>query len=101
MATEHGAYGVAFLIIGVASNFAAIERSARGTGFDYWLGDDDGLFQRKARLEVSGMLTGGISAVNKRVAEKIGQTKRSAGTLPAYAVIVEFGGPMAKVVKDA
>jgi hypothetical protein len=101
MATELGAYGVAFLVLGAGTTFTVIERSARGTGFDYWLGSDDSLFQRKARLEVSGILVGENSAVDKRIAEKIGQTKRSAGSLPAYAVVVEFSRPMSKVVKDA
>ncbi len=58
-ATELGAYGVAILIIRNLTNLTVVERARKGTGFDYWLGDEDELpFQYKARLEVSGVLEG-------------------------------------------
>ena len=57
VATEHGAYGIATLLVPQISNLEVVERSKKGTGFDYWLGsgtEDEPLFQKKARLEVSG-----------------------------------------------
>jgi len=40
-ATERGAYGVAILIVCDLTGMVVVERSAKGLGFDYWLGDDD------------------------------------------------------------
>jgi hypothetical protein len=41
------------------TDYTIVERACKGTGFDYWLGDeDDDLFQWKARLEISGILKG-------------------------------------------
>ena len=47
-----------------------MERSAKGTGIDYWLGvgkDQRGVFQASARLEVSGILKGNESKINARL----------------------------------
>lgn len=62
--------------------------------------DQRGIFQRAARLEVSGILKGNKTKVAARLVEKLAQTKRSddAG-LPAYVVIVDFGGPEVRFVK--
>jgi hypothetical protein len=99
-ATEYGAYGVAILMAQKLTGYSVLEKSRRGTGFDYWLGDTSDLpFQNKARLEVSGILRGGDSEVNARVARKNMQTKRSDGILPAYVVVVEFSRPISKVAK--
>jgi hypothetical protein len=100
VATEHGAYGVAALLIPAISDLHVIERSRKGTGFDYWLGrkgDPGPLFQGRARLEVSGILSGNDSAVSTRLNQKLRQTDRSRGSLPAVVVIVEFGGPQSRV----
>ena len=63
--------------------------------FDYWLGDRDSLlFQKKARLEVSGIFKGDDSVIRKRYALKNEQTSKSDSLLlPAYISIVEFGTP--------
>jgi hypothetical protein len=66
-ATEFGACGIAFLLILKLTEFTIIERSRKGTGFDYWLGRDDQLFQKKARLEISGILKGDKSAFSVRL----------------------------------
>ena len=69
--TEHGAYGVAFLLIRSLTKFTIIERSRKGPGFDYWLGYEDELpFQNKARLEVSGIRNGDDNSVKARVRQK-------------------------------
>ena len=79
--------------------YAVIECSRRGTGFDYWLGAASaGTFQRKARLEVSGIRQGNDRVVRTRVWQKLQQTDRSdAVQLPAYVIVVEFGRPLAEV----
>ena len=101
-ATEYGAYGIACLLIRRLTSFTVIERSRKGTGFDYWLGDEgDFLFQQKARLEVSGIGKGNSQDVTQRVNIKLKQTARSDGTLPAYVIVVEFSAPTSQVVKKA
>ena len=98
VATEYGAVGLAVLLVKKEIGYEVVERSRRGTGFDYWMGDDsDTPFQNKARLEISGIRCGDKSKVRTRMKQKLRQTNPSDGLLPAYAVIVEFGLPMAEV----
>lgn len=102
VATEHGAYGIATLLVPQISDYEVVERSRKGTGFDYWLGgkgENEVLFQHKARLEVSGIRNGAGALVEARVRKKIDQTKRSDGLLPAYVVVVEFGTPQSRIAK--
>ena len=96
VATEHGAMGIAVLLVKSLVGFSVLERSRKGTGFDYWLGEDeDAPFQNKARLEISGIRKGDDAAVKNLVNKKKRQTNRSDGTgLPAYTVIVEFSQPV-------
>ena len=100
-ATEYGASGIAILLIERETPYSVIERSTKMTGFDYWLGDaSDVTFQRKARMEVSGIRRGDRRLVMARVREKLNQTKASDaeyGDLPAYVIVVEFGTPLAEV----
>jgi hypothetical protein len=102
-ATEYGAYGVALSVSVKLTDIPYVERSAKGTGIDYWLshGDDElGPFQRAARLEISGILDGDEGAISARLNKKLAQTKRSDKTsLPAYVAIVEFGLPNMRLVK--
>jgi hypothetical protein len=98
VATEHGAVGIAVLLAKKEIGYAVIERSRKGTGFDYWMGDDSDIpFQSKARLEISGIRRGNDSEVKTRVKQKLKQTNRSDGLLPAYVIVVEFGCPLAEV----
>ena len=57
-ATEFGAEGVAILLIKEETDYTTIERAAIGTRIDRWLGyeSDTPDFQRRARLETSGIL---------------------------------------------
>ncbi|MCX6006055.1 MAG: hypothetical protein NTZ34_02190 [Chloroflexi bacterium] len=101
-ATENGAYGVAFLLIVALTDYAIIERSYKGPGFDYWLGKlnngADGLFQDRARLEVSGIRCGDMAAVGRRVSGKLIQvTPSDPSGLPAFIVVVEFSAPRSRV----
>jgi len=101
-ATEIGACAVAISVIHDLTGFAVVERSRKGTGIDYWLGDDNPYpIQRKARLEVSGILRETPeNSVDERMRRKCSQIEQSDHTrLEAFVVVVEFGHPMAKVVK--
>jgi hypothetical protein len=99
-ATEAGAYCLAILMIQKLTEYKVIRQSQKGTGFDFWLGDkkDDYPFENKARLEISGILTGEQSQINQRISQKVAQTKQSNGLkLPAYIAVVEFGTPRLEV----
>ena len=99
VATELGAYGIAILMVKDITGKVVIERSKKGTGFDYWVSDqdDDSLFSGKLRLEVSGILAGNRSVLQSRVREKKEQMKPSSGLGPGYVAVVEFGTPIACV----
>lgn len=103
VATEHGAVGIAVLLVKNVVGLTTVERSRKGTGFDYWLGDEGELpFQNKARLEVSGIRQGSTGEIGARVKNKLGQVAPSDGTeLPAYVVVVEFGRPCAEMRRKA
>lgn len=97
-ATEHGAVCLAILLSLKLTNYTIIEKSARKNGFDYWLGQKgDILFQKKARLEISGIFKGEVKDLNARYKVKVEQTNQSDSlNLPAYIGIVEFSNPIAK-----
>ncbi len=103
VATEHGAYGIAALVVASLTGLTVIERSRKGTGFDFWLGPrtaKSGLFQRRTRLEVSGIRDNSDGVVEGRVKQKLEQTRQSDGLgLPALVVVVEFGTPLSRVAK--
>jgi hypothetical protein len=104
-AAEHGASGIAILLMRDLTNLTVVERSVKGTGFDYWLGpeetaDDELIFQNMTRLEISGIRSGGNSDIARRVQDKLSQTDRTDDLgLPAYVVVVEFSKPCSQVVK--
>jgi len=104
--TEHGACGVAALLVTKLTEFTIAARSWKGTGFDYWLsrkeeaGNEDGLFQGKARLEVSGIRHGNGTVVAARIRNKIDQIERAPRTgLPAIIAVIEFGKPRSHLLK--
>jgi hypothetical protein len=70
-ATELGACGVAILLVTSVTDYNVVERSYKGTGFDYWLtrqGSKNLSFD--ARLEVSGILDGSKAAIAARGKQK-------------------------------
>ena len=96
--TEHGAVGVAVLLVKREIGYSVVERSRKGTGFDYWIGDETELpFRNLARLEISGIRKGGNSVVNARVKEKLKQVEKSGDSPAAHVVVVEFGTPLAEM----
>lgn len=96
-ATEYGATGIAISLAEKYSEFDTIERSSKGTGFDFWLGEEDEIeiFQRKARLEISGILNESkTNTVSKRVKLKINQVKASNNLgLKAHISVTDFNSP--------
>jgi hypothetical protein len=100
-ATERGACGIAILVVCDLTGMVVVERSKKGPGFDYWLGeeDDDELFQRKARLEASGLLAGSRSQLQARVRQKREQVRPSDHLAPGYVAVVEFGTPIIACVE--
>jgi hypothetical protein len=100
--TEHGAVCLSVMLVKEYTEYTIIERSRIGTGFDYWLAkDDDILFQKSARLEISGIFKESESnTADKRFAIKTKQTNQSDETkLPAYISIIEFSNPKAIFAK--
>jgi hypothetical protein len=91
---------VALLVLRALAGLTVLERSRKGTGFDWWLASEDNLFPAAARLEVSGIMRGSARRVSARLKERLAQTERSdpAG-LTAFVAVVEFGGPVAKVAR--
>ena len=91
------------MIIQELTDYTVIERSRRGTGFDYWLGkkgDNSEIpFQNAVRLEVSGIRKGDDSRIKARIKQKLEQVSPTDGTLPVYIVVVEFSNPLAFIVK--
>lgn len=101
-ATEYGAYGLAILVVREATGKTALERSAKGPGFDFWVGDetdDDLPFHGLTRLEVSGILRGGAKEIESRVRNKKAQVSPSDAEGPAIIVVVEFGLPVTRLEK--
>jgi hypothetical protein len=100
-ATEYGACGVAIIVVENAARKVVVERSKKGTFFDYWVGSEGKgeLFQDRARLEVSGILNGDDKKVEMRTTQKLEQVRQGKGRLPTYVAIVEFGRPKARVVR--
>ena len=101
-ATVNGAACIGILLALKLENLQVVKRAARFSGVDYWIGkaDDGVLFQKKARLEVSGIFRGTNSEIESRYREKCEQTKQSdASMLPAYVAITEFSKPIAKFGK--
>ena len=123
-ATEDGAACIAALLADREIGQTVILRARKSTaqqptGFDYWLGDgniaemseaerkatesltrlfEDNNLVARTRLEVSGIRNGDDAAVQRRVQRKLSQMDRSDTLgLPAYAIVIEFGRPLAEV----
>ncbi len=93
VATEYGAYGIAALLMPYLTGLTVIERfiKSKSFGFDFWLGsinDSNTLFQRKARLEVSGIRKGTQSIIESRVKMKLEQISPSDTLSPGYVCVV-------------
>lgn len=102
-AAEDAACAIALCLVQEFTEFAAFEQASRGTTVDYYLANDlsndDLLFNRAARLEVSGILSeSGDNTVDGRIRVKRRRLKPE-GDLPTYIAIVEFSRPWSKLVE--
>lgn len=96
--TERAAIAVSVMLAIRTTSYTVIERSRKGTGFDYMLGDDQNpLFVPEARLEVSGIMREtNDNTIASRFQQKCLQTERSDDScLPAFVSVVEFSIPKA------
>ena len=101
-ATEYGAVCISAMLVKECTDYTIIERSWKGTGFDYWLGFENEIpFQKSARLEVSGIFQETAeNTAEKRFQIKKKQTNQSdSSRLPAYISIIEFSNPKAIFAK--
>src|SRR5579864_6085092 len=100
-ATELGAAGVAIAALNRFAGFVVMQRSRKGTGFDYWISRKDvasgPLFQNCAPLEVSGILNGDDAELQRRVRIKKDQIS-VANTRDGKVAVVEFGAPRTRIV---
>ena len=101
--TEDAACAMALFLIRELADFTAIEMSVIGTTIDYYLSlqdqSDTLIFNRAARLEVSGILTeSGNNTVDGRINQKSRRLNRN-DDLPAFIVVVEFSRPWSKMVE--
>lgn len=91
--TETGAYGVSLAAVEAEEQLVAIRRAETLTGADWYvapIGTTPDDLENCFRLEVSGVDAGGLSVVEARLRQKIGQTRRGASNLPAIASVVGF-----------
>jgi hypothetical protein len=99
-AKEWGAYGISILVVQSTEGYTVIERSVKGLGFDYWLGrDDDPLFLKMARLEVTGTFKSSDGDLDRKVDEKLRQIEPSDGTYPGFVSVVSYRGPEVRLVR--
>lgn len=94
--TEETAVGLSLLLTRKLTDYTIVERSWNGTGIDYWLGyENDPMFSRAARLEISGILQETPSnTITRRVRVKDKQTDQSDNTsLPAFISVAELSTP--------
>ncbi len=102
-AVEWGACGVAALLVKEIFGYQILQRSWKGTGFDYWIGDsneNEPLFQNKARLEVTGIMHGDERDISTRLVQKLNRFAKYPHELPAMAIVVEFGTPRSRIVEQ-
>jgi hypothetical protein len=103
-ATEFAGECLGIAVTEKLTEFNVVERSFIGTGFDFWLGRKrDLLFQRKARLEISGMDDGDPTEIQARVKRKQNQVDKGTvnNSLRALIVVSQFTRPVAKVIRHA
>jgi len=104
-AVEFAACAITFLVVPALTEMTIVEQASRGTTVDYYLApkdrDDCLIFNRTARLEVSGILRETESnSVEGRISDKLRRLKPNPrGEMPTFVSVVEFGRPRAKVVK--
>lgn len=102
--TEQAAYGVAILLAQHLTDLTVVERSRRGTGFDYWLGSclklDNRPFEKAIRLEISGIRRGSQQQARTRAKLKVVQVEPTNKLAPAFIIVIEFSQPLAWTIRQ-
>ncbi|HFC77060.1 MAG TPA: hypothetical protein ENJ27_02420 [Candidatus Moranbacteria bacterium] len=102
-ATEYAATGIAIKLAELESDSTCIERSSKGSGFDYWLGEEveTGLFQKKEVLEISGILQESPSnSLKSRISSKKKQITNALKLHhKAHVCVIEFANPKGEYLK--
>lgn len=101
-AIEKGAECIGILLALKLTSYEVVEQAVAYEGVDYWIGTSNSgiLFQRKARLELSGIFEGSSADQETRFNIKIRQTDQSDNSgLPAYVCITEFSKPVSKFMQ--
>ena len=99
---EYGATAIAVLYAIELTGYNTVERSVRGGGFDYWIGDygdsNDPPFTKSERMEISGIFESDKSQIKSRLDFKKKQIAKSdsSGT-PKVVFIMEFSNPLSAV----
>lgn len=98
-ATERGATAIAIAVVKRQTGLGVLDRSRKGTGCDWYIGEDDGgpPFQNMHRLEISGILDESEAKMRRRLVQKVQQLERGNDDLPGYVVVVGFRTPVALV----
>lgn len=94
--TERSAIAISVLLAKELTGYSVILRSRKGTGFDYYLGEEnDSQYTPLARLEISGIeKETSKNTIAGRFKQKLEQVAPSdITTLPAYISVVEFSTP--------
>lgn len=103
-AAELAGEGIAILTILAMTDYTIIERSIKGTGVDFWLGNigssTEEIVQRAARMEVKGRTQiESDGKIRSAVRKGMKQTVRSAATkLPVCVILTEFSRPVVYMV---
>lgn len=87
--------------------YLGFEQGIQGTGLDYWMGKKKTdysllqIFQREARLEISGIAKETKdNSIKMRIQKKRKQLEASDDSnLPGWVSVVEFGTPKLKFVE--
>jgi len=101
--TDNAACAIALLLLEELTEFTGVEQARTGTTIDYYLTpqsqDNNLIFNRAARLEVSGILEENENnTIDGRIRKKLRRLDRKSD-LPAFIIIVEFSQPRSKMVK--
>jgi hypothetical protein len=97
--TEDGPCCIALLLCCLLKGHGLVPKAMRAEGVAYWVGEaEEGRpFNRKARLEASGIRHGTRHDVRARLDGKIRTTAKSDGVYGVALAVVEFSQPLAQL----
>ena len=90
---EWGAVAVTLMMLGGVRGLVATQRAQRGSGADYYVSPQDASdedLEGAIRLEVSGLDSGEVQDLARRLRQKVDQLKDGNSNTPGIAVVVGF-----------